>query len=116
MVPKRVARVSMELKRVLSDIILRELKDPRLGFTTITRVKLTSDLKSAKIFISVLGESDQQRTLNSLRHARGYIQHLLGEKMTLRFMPTLAFELDKSTTEDIGISLINDEDKKGGVI
>ena len=99
---KRVERVAMELKRTLSRIIICELKDPRLGFITITKVEAEPDLKTAKVFLSVLAEPvKQNKVLSRIKHARGYIQYLLGKEMELRTMPILSFYLDNSVAEDI---------------
>lgn len=107
---KRIERVGRELQRELSQIILYELKDPGIGFITITRVEPAADLKSARVFISVLGnESNRQKSLKALSHARGYIQKIIGQRMKLKFTPILSFHYDKELDEQFKISKIIEE-------
>lgn len=113
MTTKRTERVARELQRELSQIVLYELKDPRIGFITITRVEPTADLKSARVFISVLGnETSREKSLDALSHARGYIQKIIGERMKLRFTPILSFHYDEELEEQFRISKIIEENIK----
>jgi ribosome-binding factor A len=79
----------------ISEIILQEIKDPGIGFITILEVKLTEDLKFAKVLYSVYGNDEEKhRTVDALRRAKGYIKHALGTRVKLRLMPELTFVLD----------------------
>ncbi len=78
-------------------MLQKELRDPRLGFVTITRVEMSPDLKLAKVFVSVLGsEEEQQGSMAALQHAKGFIRKNLAERVNLRYTPELAFRLDHS--------------------
>ena len=87
-------------------IIRRDLKDPRIGFVSITRVRMSPDLRMARVKVSVLGdESSQRRTMEGLRSATGLIRHELGKRLeNLRFSPQLRFELDPSIEYSVHIS------------
>jgi ribosome-binding factor A len=79
----------------ISAIIQREIRDPGLGFITILDVKLSEDLKYAKVLYSVYGSDEEsQKTIDALKRARGYIKHLLGKRIQLRLMPEITWELD----------------------
>jgi ribosome-binding factor A len=80
----------------ISVIIQQEIKDPGIGFTTILDVKMTEDLKYAKVLYSVYGsEMERLKTVEALRRAKGYIKHVLGTRIKLRTMPEITFVLDK---------------------
>lgn len=84
----------------LSELIRTRLKDPRVGFASITHVEVSGDLRHAKIFVSVMGSpEDQAATMKGLKHASGYLRHELAERITLRYMPELVFKLDTSIAE-----------------
>ena len=83
------------LREEISMIIQREIKDPGLGFITIIDVKMTEDLKYAKVYYSVFGsEEEKERTAQALKRATSYIKHLLGDKMRMKYMPDIAFAYD----------------------
>ena len=93
----RANRVGEQMKKELGDIIGRKIKDPRVGFVTITDVEVTGDLQQAKVFISVLGEEKQkQETLVGLAKARGFIRSEIGKRIRLRKTPELLFEVDEA--------------------
>jgi ribosome-binding factor A len=93
----RPERVQEALRQEVSSIVHDELKDPRLGFITITRVALTKDLRYARIYFSVLGtESQKKRALYGLRSAKGFIKNLISERIKLKFMPEIEFKIDDS--------------------
>lgn len=93
----RVGRVSEQIKKELSDLIQNELKDPRIGFVTVTAVEATGDLQQAKVFISVLGDADKQnQTLEGLNKSKGYLRTELGKRIRLRHTPELLFVFDRS--------------------
>jgi len=84
----------------LSDLMRTRLKDPRVGFASITHVEVSGDFRHAKIFVSVMGSpEDQAATMKGLKHAAGYLRHELAERITLRYMPELVFKLDTSIAE-----------------
>jgi ribosome-binding factor A len=93
----RSGRVGEQLKKELSQILQSELKDPRIGFITVTGVEVTGDLQQAKVYISVLG-SDQQKedTLKGLARATGFIRTELGRRIRLRLTPEIIFKFDQS--------------------
>lgn len=96
--PHRAERVSDEIRRRLTDLISRELKDPRVSFlSSITRVEMSPDLRYAKIYISVMGTPEEQKeTITALKHAAGFLRHELGADLRLRHTPELSFVLDHS--------------------
>jgi ribosome-binding factor A len=97
---KRSTQVAEELKRVMTDIIANDLRDPRLGFITVTGVDLADDLRYAKVFISIFeDETRQKECLKALEAARGYIRRDLGRKLGLRYIPDFDFKIDKSIAE-----------------
>lgn len=102
----RTDQVGAQVREEIMQIIRRELKDPRIGFASITQVRMSPDLRLARVRVSVLGdETEQQRTLTGLRSATGVIRHQLGRRLTnLRFSPELRFELDPSIEYSVRIS------------
>jgi len=92
----RVKRVQAALKDEVSRIIHDDLKDPRIGFITVTKVDLTPDLREAKIHYSVLGtDKNKNDTKIGLRQAKGYIRKLIGDRLKLRYTPEIRFSPDK---------------------
>ncbi len=109
----RVERVQEELKREISRIIHDEVKDPRLGFVTVTKVELTRDLRFAKVYFSVLGqEQDYKRTKEGLMSSMGFIRKLVGERVSLRFTPEIMFKEDKSCEYSIRIEEVLNQIKE----
>ncbi|WP_117169670.1 30S ribosome-binding factor RbfA [Paraliobacillus sediminis] len=93
----RANRVAEQMKKELGDILSRKIKDPRVGFVTITDVEVTGDLQQAKIYISVLGEEKQKHdTLIGLAKAKGFIRSEIGTRIRLRKTPELFFEFDEA--------------------
>jgi ribosome-binding factor A len=93
----RANRVGEQMKKELSEIIGRKLKDPRIGFVTVTDVEVTGDLQQAKVYITVLGDQEQrENTLNALEKAKGFIRSEVGTRIRLRKTPELFFEMDAS--------------------
>ncbi len=81
----------------LSDLLRTRLKDPRVGFASITRVEVSGDLRHAKVFVSVMGSAEEQEgTMKGLKHAAGFLRHELASRLVLRYMPELVFKLDTS--------------------
>lgn len=97
MQPKRLERVSQLIKEEISRVLQRELKDPRLGFVTVTDVEVTKDLRLAKVYVSILGTEDKWKTsLAALESARGFIHNWLRHHLSLRVTPSLDFRPDRS--------------------
>src|SRR5207248_5013506 len=94
---KRLDRVNQLVKEEISIILQRELKDPRLGFVTVTEVDTSNDLRQAKVFVSVLGGDDQWKaSMAALTSARGFIRNWLRQHLDLRVTPELVFLPDRS--------------------
>ena len=94
---KRSQRLGELILAEISDLVTRELKDPRVGFVTFTRVELSDDLRHAKVFVSRIGaEPEKARTLQGLSSATGYIRRHLGRALHLRYTPQISFLLDDS--------------------
>ena len=110
---QRCERVAEEIRKEASNIIHHELKDPRLGFITITQVELTRDLRYAKIFFSVLGkEEERKKSREALESALGFIRRLVAERINLRFAPEIIFREDRSSEYRVRIEEILQEIKK----
>jgi ribosome-binding factor A len=98
-VTQRTERVQKLAKEVLGEAI-QGLKDPRIGFTTVTAVRVTRDLRYARVFISVLGSHDEQdATMRGLKSATPFLRGRLGKEMRVRYLPELVFELDHGPEE-----------------
>lgn len=81
----------------LSDLIRTRMKDPRVGFASITSVQMSGDLRYAKVYVSVMGSSEDQRaSLKALDHANGFLRHELAQRLTIRYTPEIIFKLDES--------------------
>jgi len=93
----RPERIQEAIRQEVSIIVQSQIKDPRIGFITITKVELTKDLRYARIYFSVLGKgSDKNKALKGLNSAKGYIKGLVADKIKLRFVPEIAFVIDNS--------------------
>jgi ribosome-binding factor A len=94
---RRQQRVAEEIKRRSSQFIREELKDPRLGFLTVIDAEINSDLTHATIYVSVLGdEEQQQQTMQALQRARGLVKRDIGDWLQIRTVPDIHFKLDTS--------------------
>ncbi len=93
----RQHKVEELLKVEVSEIVQREMKDPRLGFVTVTDVEITPDLRHARVFVSVLGEEDKQNeSLAALKSGEGFVRGELGKRLSMRMTPEVEFRLDTS--------------------
>ena len=102
-------RVDETLREVLSEAI-QTLKDPRIGFVTVTGVRTTADLKESTVFVSVLGgEAEQRRTLEGLGAARGLLQARINSELRLRRTPQLTFEYDPTVERGVRMTKLIDE-------
>ncbi|WP_373332412.1 30S ribosome-binding factor RbfA [Thiopseudomonas alkaliphila] len=108
----RTQRIGDQMQRELATMISREVKDPRLGFITITAVDVTRDLGHAKVFITVMGDNTTeqiQSNLDVLNDAAGFLRMLLGKAMKLRTIPQLHFHYDSSIERGAHLSALIDK-------
>lgn len=104
---RRVSRVEEAIKEELSEIIRTEIKDPRIGFVTITEVKVSADLMKAKVYVSVIGdEQEVSDTLEGLDSAHGYMRSLIGRKLRLKYLPEIVFIHEKVAEEALRLDEI----------
>ena len=104
---KRSERLGELILAEISDLIRREIKDPRIGFVTCTRVEMSDDLRHAKVFVSSLGaEPEKARALQGLSSATGYVRRQLGRTLHLRYTPEISFLLDDSLEHGAKIAQI----------
>lgn len=107
---RRTEQVAVEIQRNISDILLREARDPRIGFATVTGVEVSPDLEHARVHVSVMGSEEEERdTMRALHKASGYIRTELGKRIRLRKVPELRFDVDHSAREAIRISQLLNE-------
>jgi len=110
--PERLAALVQE---TLATAIATSLKDPRIGFVTITGVRVTSDGQVATVRVSVLGsEDDKGRAIEGLEHARGYLRTVLATQLELRVTPELRFELDRGIEHAQRIDALLNEIRRDG--
>lgn len=104
----RVMRISGEVKKEVSDIILNELKDPRIsGMISVTKAIVTKDMRYAKIYVSILSNEEEKKgILQGLKNASGFIRKELGQRIKLRYTPEILFEIDNSIEYGFQISNI----------
>ncbi|MDQ6730264.1 MAG: 30S ribosome-binding factor RbfA [Actinomycetota bacterium] len=104
-------RVDEAMRAVLSDAIATDLKDPRVGFVTVTGVKTSRDLRHARVYVSVLGDaSTRAATIDGLHSARGYLQGRVAAELTLKHTPTIEFEYDESIDHGMRITELLEEE------
>ncbi|NJK33465.1 MAG: 30S ribosome-binding factor RbfA [Oscillatoriales cyanobacterium SM2_2_1] len=103
---RRVARVAEQIKREVSSMILRDIKDDRvgMGMVSVTDVEVSGDLQHARIFVSIYGtEEAQKETMNALASATGFVRHQLGQRLSLRRVPEVSFKIDQSFDRGVRI-------------
>ena len=104
---RRTDRVAALIQTVIGELLQKKLKDPRLGFVTITGVDITPDLKLARVFYTVLGKENQKdHTQQALENAAGFFQREIAEELKLRFTPKLSFHFDVAFEEGMKIERI----------
>jgi ribosome-binding factor A len=109
----RMRRVDEAVREVLSGAITQELKDPRIGFVTVTAVETSPDLRHARVFVSVLGDDSQrQLSLAGLRSAHGYLQKRVASELTLKQTPALDFLYDDSLDRSLRIQSLLEEERE----
>jgi ribosome-binding factor A len=107
----RMRRVDEAVREVLSDAISHQLKDPRVGFVTVTAVQTAADLRRARVFVSVLGdEKVRRRSLEGLTSAHGVLQRAVASELRLRHTPTLEFVYDDTTDRGFRIGELIDRE------
>ena len=110
---RRQAQVADAVQQYVSEMLQRELKDPRIGFTTVTSVDMSSDLKYARIYVSVMGTPEEQKaTMQALTSGRGFIRRELASRLDLRFAPEIQFKLDTTAEYSDRISRLLNEIKE----
>jgi ribosome-binding factor A len=106
---ERMRRVNEAIRETLAEAVV-ELKDPRIGFVTVTGVKTSTDLRQARVYVSVLGnERKREKTLQGLESAHGVLQAKLATELRMKRTPQLAFEFDPSVQEGMRMSQLIDE-------
>ena len=109
----RMERVQELMKQELSKIILQDLKDPRIGFVTVTAVDVSSDLRNAKVYVSLMGSEQQiADSWRGLQSSRGFLRREIGHRVRLRYTPELTLELDKSVDYGVHIQELLQQIKK----
>jgi len=94
---RRQAQVAEAVQQYVSQLLQRDMKDPRIGFVTVTSVEMSTDLKYARVFVSVMGTPEEQKaTMDALASAKGFIRRELAARLDLRFAPEVQFKLDTS--------------------
>lgn len=110
----RVRKIQEFIKQEVSNIILRELKDPRIGFITVTDARITGDLREATVYVSLFGsDAEKADTLKALKSANGYIRSEVGKRLEIRYSPTIEFKEDTSLDYGMKIDkILRDIEKK----
>jgi ribosome-binding factor A len=109
---QRMRRVDEAMRQVLGDALAQELKDPRVGFVTVTDVKTSPDLRHARVYVSVLGDQPaREATLEGLRSAHGFLQGRVAGELRLKRTPELRFELDDTAERAARLEAIIDEER-----
>ena len=107
---RRSARLAEEIREQVAELIGGKLKDPRIGFVTVTRVELTADQRLARILVGVLGDAAaRQKTLAGLSQATGFVRRALAQRLRLRFVPDVVFEYDKGLEATDRVAQLLDE-------
>ena len=111
--PGRMPRVDEAVREVLSGAITQDLKDPRVGFVTVTAVKTSPDLRHAVVWVSVLGsQEEREASLEGLRSAHGFLQRRVASELRLKHTPALAFRYDDSVDRGMRISELLEDDSR----
>jgi len=102
---RRIAKLNSLLREVITEVIKREANDPNISpLTSITKVEISSDLKHAKVFVSIIGtEEERQKTLKTLETSAGFISSHSSKKISIRYFPSLTFYLDHSVEDQMKI-------------
>jgi ribosome-binding factor A len=107
---RRTERLGEEIREEVALMLSRELKDPRIGFVTVTRVDLGPDLRQARVFVGVLGTDKQrEKSLTGLKQAAGFMRRALGQRLRLRYTPELVFQYDEGLDASDRVARLLDE-------
>jgi ribosome-binding factor A len=107
-------RVDEAMREVLSDVVTRELKDPRVGFVTVTDVRTSPDLRHARVFVSVLGDAEvREASLEGLRSAHGFLQARLAGSLRMKHTPQLDFRYDDTAEKAFALEAVLREQEGG---
>jgi ribosome-binding factor A len=107
---ERMRRVDEAIREVIGGAVTGELKDPRVGFVTVTDVRTSADLSHAQVYVSVLGDEEQRAaTLDGLRSAHGYLQRRIAAELHLKRTPTLTFAYDETTDKAMRVDELLEE-------
>ena len=109
---KRSQRVGDLLRKEIADIIIYKLKDPRIGFVTVTGIDVTDDIKIAVVYISILKEEEKKTTLDILNSAKSFIRSELSKRLRMKFIPSIEFRLDSSIEYGSRIETLLNEIRK----
>src|SRR2546426_11794006 len=106
----RMRRVDEAIRQVIGDAVAGEVKDPRVGFVTVTDVRTSADLRHARVYVSVLGDAEQRRaSLEGLRSAHGFLQARVAGELRLKRTPMLEFSYDDTTDRAMRVDALIDE-------
>ena len=112
MTTHRVERVADEIRQEVARLIFSQMKDPRVGFVTVTRVELTHDLTVARVLVSVLGtEDDKKRTMKALESAAGFFRRGIARAIRMRQAPEIVFQYDRGLDNAERVAAILDEER-----
>lgn len=112
---RRAERLAEEIREEVARIVGGGLKDPRIGFVTVTRVELTADLRTARVHVGVLGDAAQrEKTLGGLRQAAGFVRRELGQRIRVRHIPELQFRYDEGLDATDRVARLLEETREGG--
>jgi ribosome-binding factor A len=110
---RRAERLAEEIREQVARMIASDLKDPRLGFVTVTRVELAHDLGHARIHVGVLGsEAEREKSLQALRQASGFVRRELGKRLRIRHTPEVDFRYDKGLDATDRVARLLDEERR----
>ena len=110
--PERMRRVNEAVREVVSARLAEGLRDPRIGFVTVTSVDTSPDLRQARVYVSVLGDDEERAaTMTGLRSAHGVLQQSVARELRMKHTPTLQFVFDESIERGMRISQLLDEDE-----
>ena len=114
---KRSVRVGDFIRQEVADIIMHKIKHKTLGFVTVTGAKLSSDLRSATIYLSVLKDEEKVKTVRKINESKQFIRGELAKRLTMKFVPTLTFMIDEAVEYGRKIdNMLNNLDAEGGPV
>ena len=112
---ERMRRVDAAVRHVIGDAVAQDLKDPRVGFVTVTDVKTSADLRHARVYVSILGSpAEQEASLEGLRSAHGFLQGRIASELHLKNTPELRFILDDTAEKAFRVEALLEDEEAGG--